>query len=86
MRTSSVIKKSEDLPDFQKKMPRYVEFWVPVGLSYVQLEKYCETLIKNSMFLCSSLKNEVLDGLHDVLSTIRKVFFFLRLEICASFL
>ncbi|CAO2824280.1 unnamed protein product [Amaranthus hypochondriacus] len=72
LRTSTVMKKSEDLPDFQKTMPRYVEFWVPVSLSYVQLEKYCETLSKNSMFLCSSLKNEVLDGLHDVLSTIRK--------------
>ncbi|CAO2825543.1 unnamed protein product [Amaranthus hypochondriacus] len=35
LRTSTVMKKTEDLPDFLKKMPRNVEFWVPISLSYV---------------------------------------------------
>ncbi|KMT06265.1 hypothetical protein BVRB_7g161900 [Beta vulgaris subsp. vulgaris] len=64
--------KSEERPDCNTRLPRYIEYWVPVGFSYVQLEKYCETLFKNSMLLCSSLKNEILDNLHDILTRIRK--------------
>ncbi|KAL2933215.1 Helicase protein MOM1 [Bienertia sinuspersici] len=74
------MQRSEVQPDCNTKVPRYIEYWVPVRLSYVQLEKYCETLIKNSMLLCSCTKKEVLDGLHEVLSTIRKVVF-----ICLEF-
>ncbi|XP_021856771.2 uncharacterized protein [Spinacia oleracea] len=64
-------KRPQGLSDCKTKFPRYVEYWVPVGLSYVQLEKCCETLQKNSMLLCSNQKR-VHDGLIDILSTIRK--------------
>lgn len=66
------VQRPQGLSDCKTKFPRYVEYWVPVGLSYVQLEKCCETLQKNSMLLCSNQKR-VHDGLIDILSTIRKV-------------
>ncbi|WRX24831.1 SNF2 [Theobroma cacao] len=44
---------------------RFVEYWVPVQLSYLQLEQYCATLLSNSMFLSSSLKSDPADALRE---------------------
>ncbi|GAB4833637.1 hypothetical protein Ancab_031883 [Ancistrocladus abbreviatus] len=58
--------------DLKTESPRFDEYWVPVRLSNVQLEQYCSTLIENSKLLCSSVKKEVVDGLHDILISARK--------------
>lgn len=53
---------------------KYEEYWVPVQMSNIQLEQYCATLHKNSLLLCSSLKNKDLVGtLQDILLSARKV-------------
>lgn len=46
---------------------RFVEYWVPVKLSYLQLEQYCATL------LSSSLKSDPADALRELIISIRKV-------------
>ncbi|XP_017976902.1 PREDICTED: uncharacterized protein LOC18597975 isoform X4 [Theobroma cacao] len=51
---------------------RFVEYWVPVQLSYLQLEQYCATLLSNSMFLSSSLKSDPADALREVIISTRK--------------
>ncbi|XP_021288943.1 uncharacterized protein LOC110420095 isoform X2 [Herrania umbratica] len=51
---------------------RFVEYWVPVQLSYLQLEQYCATLLSNSMFLSSSLKSDPADALREVIIATRK--------------
>lgn len=66
------VHKSDELSDSKPSCPSFIEYWVPVGFSRLQLEKYCETLITNSMFLCTNSKRGILDGLHDVLTTISK--------------
>lgn len=53
--------------------PRFVEYWVPVQLSNVQLEQYCASLLSNSMFLSSCLKSEPADVLRDIIISARKV-------------
>ncbi|XP_050243059.1 uncharacterized protein LOC126691856 isoform X4 [Quercus robur] len=52
--------------------PRFVEYWVPVQLSNVQLEQYCASLLSNSMFLSSCLKSEPADVLRDIIISARK--------------
>lgn len=52
---------------------RFVEYWVPVQLSYLQLEQYCAALLSNSMFLSSSLKSDPADALREVIISTRKV-------------
>lgn len=52
---------------------RFVEFWVPVQISNVQLEQYCATLLSNSLSLCSPLKNDPVGALRDILISMRKV-------------
>ncbi|KAK6244712.1 hypothetical protein QUC31_011121 [Theobroma cacao] len=51
---------------------RFVEYWVPVQLSYLQLEQYCAALLSNSMFLSSSLKSDPADALREVIISTRK--------------
>lgn len=65
------VPRSEGFSDCKPSSPRFSEYWVPVGFSHLQLEKYCEMLVKNSAFLCSSKKGNM-DVLHDVLAEIRK--------------
>ncbi|KAL0914065.1 hypothetical protein M5K25_017570 [Dendrobium thyrsiflorum] len=50
----------------------FVEYWVPVPLSNVQLEQYCATLISNSNVLRSNSKSDVVGALHSILITTRK--------------
>lgn len=51
---------------------RFVEYWVPVQISNIQLEQYCATLISNSLSLCSPSKNDPVGALCNTLVTIRK--------------
>ncbi|MCL7035003.1 hypothetical protein MKW94_004353 [Papaver nudicaule] len=52
---------------------KFVEYWVPVKLSKVQLEQYCYTLLSNSAFLRSSSKSiDTIDHLRNILITTRK--------------
>ncbi|KAK0583701.1 hypothetical protein LWI29_001666 [Acer saccharum] len=51
---------------------RFVEYWVPVQISNMQLEQYCATLLTNSLSLCSPLKSDPVGVLRDILISIRK--------------
>lgn len=50
----------------------YPEYWVPVQLSDVQLEQYCQTLLSKSLSL-SSLSKIDLGALEETLNSVRKV-------------
>lgn len=52
---------------------RFLEYWVPVWLSNVQLEKYCATLLSNSSSLYSCTKNDPVGALREMLISTRKV-------------
>lgn len=52
---------------------KFVEYWVPAQISNVQLELYCAALLSNSGLLCSSFKSDLLDNIHDMLVSTRKV-------------
>ncbi|MBA0594686.1 hypothetical protein Gorai_011582, partial [Gossypium raimondii] len=51
---------------------RFLEYWVPVLLSNVQLEKYCFTLLSNSLSLCSPSKSDPVGVLRNILISNRK--------------
>ncbi|KAI3831793.1 hypothetical protein MKX03_000135 [Papaver bracteatum] len=51
---------------------KFVEYWVPVKLSNVQLEQYCNILLSNSALLCSCSKKDTVEALRDVLTSTRK--------------
>ncbi|KAK8645589.1 hypothetical protein V6N13_119413 [Hibiscus sabdariffa] len=51
---------------------RFLEYWVPVLLSNVQLEKYCFTLASNSLSLCSPSKTDPVGVLRSILVSSRK--------------
>ncbi|KAF7805613.1 helicase protein MOM1-like isoform X1 [Senna tora] len=52
---------------------RFVEYWIPVKISNVQLELYCATLLSNSSTLrSSSCKSALVEALRDILITTRK--------------
>ncbi|XP_026415327.1 helicase protein MOM1-like isoform X2 [Papaver somniferum] len=52
---------------------KFVEYWVPVKLSSVQLEQYCYTLLSNSAFLRSCSKSfDTVELLRNVLISTRK--------------
>ncbi|XP_026432778.1 uncharacterized protein LOC113330141 isoform X2 [Papaver somniferum] len=51
---------------------KFVEYWVPAKLSYVQLEQYCDILLSNSILLRSCSKAETVEALRDVLTSTRK--------------
>ncbi|KAI3882833.1 hypothetical protein MKX03_016629 [Papaver bracteatum] len=51
---------------------KFVEYWVPAKLSYVQLEQYCDILLSNSILLGSCSKAETVEALRDVVISTRK--------------
>ncbi|KAK3042547.1 hypothetical protein RJ639_001541 [Escallonia herrerae] len=66
-------KLSQDVAyDCKSDSSRFLEFWVPVQLSNVQLEQYCTTLLSNSIPLCSCSKNDPVGALRDILISTRK--------------
>lgn len=52
---------------------KFLEYWVPVRLSDVQLELYCATLISNLLPLRSYTKTDSVGALRDILISLRKV-------------
>ncbi|XP_028070607.1 helicase protein MOM1-like isoform X2 [Camellia sinensis] len=58
--------------DCKSDSSRFLEYWVPVLISNVQLEQYCATLLSNSMSLRSCLRNDPFGVLHDILISTRK--------------
>ncbi|KAF5182778.1 Chromodomain-helicase-dna-binding protein [Thalictrum thalictroides] len=58
--------------DRKSDSSKFVEYWVPVRLSNVQLEQYCATLLSNSFSLCSCSKNDPVGALRDILISVRK--------------
>ena len=53
---------------------KFVEYWVPARISNVQLELYCATLLSNAGLLVSSFKSDLLDNIHEMLVSTRKVY------------
>ncbi|KAE9585765.1 putative DNA helicase chromatin remodeling SNF2 family [Lupinus albus] len=51
---------------------RFVEYWVPVQISHVQLEQYCGILLSNASILRSSSKVDTAGALRDVLNSTQK--------------
>ncbi|XP_052726380.1 helicase protein MOM1 isoform X4 [Vigna angularis] len=51
---------------------RFVEYWVPVQISNLQLEQYCSILLSNASILRSSSKVDSVEAVHDVLILTRK--------------
>ncbi|RDX66559.1 Helicase protein MOM1, partial [Mucuna pruriens] len=51
---------------------RFVEYWVPVQISNVQLEQYCDILLSNASILRASSKVDSVEAVHDVLISTRK--------------
>ncbi|KAF6167820.1 hypothetical protein GIB67_027598 [Kingdonia uniflora] len=51
---------------------KFVEYWVPVRLSEVQLEQYCFSLLTNITFLRSCSKNDPVGALCDILIATKK--------------
>lgn len=54
---------------------RFIEYWVPVLISSVQLEQYGTTLLENSLSLCSPLRSDPIGALRKTLISTRKVGF-----------
>lgn len=52
---------------------KFVEYWVPVQLSDLQLEQYCATLLTKSDALRTFTKSDPVGSLRDVLLSVRKV-------------
>jgi len=52
---------------------RFVEYWVPVQISNLQLEQYCSILLSNASILRSSSKVDSVEAVRDVLISTRKV-------------
>ncbi|KAL6521052.1 hypothetical protein OROGR_017621 [Orobanche gracilis] len=50
--------------------PNFVEYWVPVSLSEMQIEQYCGTLFSNADLLCSYSKHDQSEVLNDILVSI----------------
>ncbi|GKV01245.1 hypothetical protein SLEP1_g13811 [Rubroshorea leprosula] len=51
---------------------RFIEYWLPVQISSVQLEQYCATLLENSLSLCSPLRSDPIGALRKTLISTRK--------------
>ncbi|CAL1366809.1 unnamed protein product [Linum trigynum] len=58
--------------DCKSDSSRFVEYWVPVEISSMQLEQYCATLLLKSLFLSASSKTDNVGALRDVLVATRK--------------
>lgn len=68
-------KKLTQLVAFEHKTSasKFLEHWVPVPLSDVQLEQYCHTILENFTSLQSFLRSDPIGVLSDVLHSLRKV-------------
>lgn len=62
--------------DCKSSSSKFVEYWVPVQISNVQLEQYCSMLLSNAMALSACSKIDATGALYDVLVSNRKVCFF----------
>lgn len=51
----------------------FVEYWVPVRLSNIQIEQYCGSLFSNASILSYGLKHDSTEVLLDILVSTRKV-------------
>ncbi|KAG5119796.1 hypothetical protein JHK82_034216 [Glycine max] len=51
---------------------KFVEYWVPVQISNLQLEQYCSILLSNASILRSSSKVDSVEAVRDVLISTRK--------------
>ncbi|URE01325.1 SNF2 family N-terminal domain [Musa troglodytarum] len=58
--------------DRKRDSSKFLEYWVPVQLSNVQLEQYCATLISNAIPLCSCSKIDLVGALGNILISTRK--------------
>ncbi|XXG89638.1 hypothetical protein AAC387_Pa12g1592 [Persea americana] len=56
----------------RKSDSKFVEYWVPVQLSKVQLEQYCASLLSNFVSLRSCAKNDSIGDLRDIVISLRK--------------
>ncbi|XP_059659462.1 helicase protein MOM1-like isoform X3 [Cornus florida] len=71
----NLAKLKQKLSDFvayrcKSDSSRFVEYWLPVRISNVQLEQYCATLLSNSFSLRS--KNASVGALRDILISMHK--------------
>ncbi|KAI3799370.1 hypothetical protein L1987_34664 [Smallanthus sonchifolius] len=51
---------------------KFLEYWVPVQISNVQLEQYCSKLLSNAMALSACSKSDTTGAVHDILVSNRK--------------
>ncbi|KAK1265772.1 Helicase protein MOM1 [Acorus gramineus] len=58
--------------EWKSDSSKFIEYWVPVQLSLIQLEEYCSTLISKTLYLCSSSKVDHVGSLSDILVIMRK--------------
>lgn len=65
---------------------RFIEYWVPVEISNVQRELYCEKLLLNPSLLHLSSSKDLVGALPDLLRSTRKVSCFCFISYgCISF-
>ncbi|XP_031101320.1 uncharacterized protein LOC116005202 [Ipomoea triloba] len=51
---------------------KFLEYWLPVQISELQLELYCDTLLSNINALCSYSKSDPVGALNDIFLNVRK--------------
>ncbi|XP_055829400.1 helicase protein MOM1-like isoform X2 [Solanum dulcamara] len=59
-------------PCSKPESSKFVEYWVPVQISDMQLEQYCATLLTNSNALRTFTKSDPVGTLRDILLSVRK--------------
>ncbi|CAN4101686.1 unnamed protein product [Withania somnifera] len=59
-------------PCSKPESSKFVEYWVPVQISDLQLEQYCATLLTNSDALRTFSKSDPVGALRDILLSVRK--------------
>ncbi|XP_069155137.1 helicase protein MOM1-like isoform X1 [Solanum lycopersicum] len=59
-------------PCSKPESSKFVEYWVPVQISDLQLEQYCATLLTNSTALRTFTKSDPVGTLRDILLSVRK--------------
>ena len=60
-------------PCSKPESSKFVEYWVPVQISDLQLEQYCATLLTKSTALRTFTKSDPVGTLRDILLSVRKV-------------
>ncbi|KAL2938417.1 Helicase protein MOM1 [Bienertia sinuspersici] len=74
----SVYNSDEDIKVLKDRLSSFVicssflEYWVPVEISNLQLEQYCYSILSNSSVLRSVLKSDPMNTLRDILISLRK--------------